>query len=77
MLEGIAARRWPARVAIVLRNLDCAPPDDVVMSRDRAAALGLPTFSNFDEAMVAIRAAKRFTHQRAVQNVAAMAGTAR
>ncbi len=62
MLERLAAVDRPSRLAIVLRNLDCAPPADVSeMVRNRAQALGLPSFTNFDEAMTAIRAAKLFT----------------
>jgi len=61
MLEQLDRASRASRLAIVLRNLDCAPPEDVAMVRDRARQLRLPAFSNFDEAMTAIRAAKLFT----------------
>jgi len=61
MLEQLASVKRPSRLAIVLRNLDCAPAADVSVIRDLAHRLRLPSFSNFDEAMTAIRAAKLFT----------------
>jgi acyl-CoA synthetase (NDP forming) len=67
MLERLASVDLPARLAIVLRNLDCAPPADVAVVRNRAQGLGLPSFINFDEAMTAIRAAKLFTAAAAVR----------
>jgi acyl-CoA synthetase (NDP forming) len=67
MLERLAAVDRPSRLAIVLRNLDCAPPADVAVVRNRAQGLGLPSFINFDEAMTAIRAAKLFTAAAAVR----------
>ena len=65
MLERIAGWTWPTRVCIVLRNIDCATADDAAELRRRAAELGLPIFTRFDDAFTAIRAAKDFTHQRA------------
>jgi acyl-CoA synthetase (NDP forming) len=65
MLDRIAGWTWPARVCVVLRNVDCATADDVGALRQRAAELGLPIFTRFDDAFTAIRAAKDFTHQRA------------
>ena len=60
MLEHLAAREWPARLAVTLRNLDCAPGPDVDVMKVAAARGRLPWFRSFDEAMVAIRAAGRF-----------------
>jgi acyl-CoA synthetase (NDP forming) len=65
MLDRIAGWTWPTRVSIVLRNLDCATADDAATLRRRAAELGLPIFTRFDDAFTAIRAAKDFTRQRA------------
>ncbi len=65
MLDRIAGWTWPTRVCIVLRNIDCATADDAAELRRRAAELGLPIFTRFDDAFTAIRAAKDFTRQRA------------
>ncbi|HEY1733928.1 MAG TPA: acetate--CoA ligase family protein [Acidimicrobiales bacterium] len=65
MLDRIAGWTWPTRVCVVLRNLDCATADDAAILRRRAAELGLPIFTRFDDAFTAVRAAKDFTHQRA------------
>lgn len=64
MLEHLAGRRWAARLAVTLRNLDCAPGADVDMVKETAERLHLPWFRAFDEAMVAIRAAQRFRSLR-------------
>jgi acyl-CoA synthetase (NDP forming) len=71
MLDRIAQRRWPGRVAVVLRNVECAPPEDAARCRKKAIECRLPVFRDFDEAMVAIGAAKRFTHQRLASATAA------
>jgi acyl-CoA synthetase (NDP forming) len=64
ILDRLGARRWPGRLAVLLRNLDCAPAGDAAAVRARAVALGLPFFRTFDDAMAAVGAAKRFTHHR-------------
>jgi acyl-CoA synthetase (NDP forming) len=60
MLEHLAGRSWPARLAVTLRNLGCAPGADVDLVKQTAASRRMPWFWSFDEAMVAVRAARRF-----------------
>jgi hypothetical protein len=60
MLEHLAGRAWPTRLALTLRNLDCAPGPDVDRLRLATAGGRLPWFRSFDEAMAAVRAARRF-----------------
>jgi hypothetical protein len=60
MLEHLAGRSWPARLAVTLRNLDCAPGADVDLVKQTADSWQMPWFRSFDEAMVAVRAARRF-----------------
>jgi acyl-CoA synthetase (NDP forming) len=59
MLEHLAGRAWPARLAVTLRNLDCAPGPDVDLVKLAAARGRLPWFRSFDEALIAVRAAQR------------------
>ncbi|WP_419919062.1 acetate--CoA ligase family protein [Candidatus Poriferisocius sp.] len=55
-----ATGNWPrTRLSIVLRNLDCAPPETVTRIRQTCLDADLPAFTSFDEAMTAAAAAKR------------------
>lgn len=64
-LGHLAAGDWTStRLAVVVRNLDCAPGVDADRLRDSLAELGLPLFRDFDEAAVAIAALQRFTAAR-------------
>jgi hypothetical protein len=65
MLAHLADAPRSSRLAITLRNLECAPGPDVDTVRALTHRLRLPWFRSFDEAMVAIQAAKRFTSARA------------
>jgi acyl-CoA synthetase (NDP forming) len=65
MLAHLADAPRSSRLAITLRNLECAPGPDVDTVRALTHRLRLPWFRSFDEAMVAIQAAKRFTNARA------------
>jgi hypothetical protein len=58
-LLGAAASGWPARLALVTRNLDVATPDAVGALRESGIANGIPLYLTFDEAAVAIAAGKR------------------
>jgi acyl-CoA synthetase (NDP forming) len=60
MLEHLAGRDWPARLAVTLRNLDCAPGPDLDLVRLATTRGRLPWFRSFDEAMVAVGAAQHF-----------------
>ncbi len=66
VLEHLGSRARTTRLAVILRNLHVAPGGD----RDTVVGvmfrLGLPFFTDFDEAMVAVAAAKRFARTRAV-----------
>jgi hypothetical protein len=63
--------RWPrTRISVVLRNLECAPPEDVRVVMDRLAANGLPFFRTLDEGALAVAAGKRFSRARAAVGVA-------
>ena len=46
------------RLAIVLRNLDVATAPDLDLLQRSADAVSMPYFRDFDDAMVAIRAAR-------------------
>lgn len=64
-LGHLAAGDWRStRLAVVVRNLDCAPGADADRFRAALAATGLPLFRDFDEAAVAIAALQRFTAAR-------------
>lgn len=52
------------RVALVLRNLECASPDDARALIDACAAAELACFRDFDEAATAVAAAERFDGAR-------------
>jgi acyl-CoA synthetase (NDP forming) len=65
LLERLAATDRPeTRVALVLRNLECASPDDVRALADACTAVNLVCFRGFDEAATAIAAAQRFDQAR-------------
>jgi acyl-CoA synthetase (NDP forming) len=55
----------PARVAVVLRNLDVVPAADAEALLAAAADLELVTFRSLDEGAIAIAASVRFTDARA------------
>jgi acyl-CoA synthetase (NDP forming) len=61
LLAQLGASEWPGtRIALVLRNLECASPDDARALADACAAAELVCFRDFDEAATAIAAAQRF-----------------
>jgi acyl-CoA synthetase (NDP forming) len=65
LLARLAATNWPGtRVALVLRNLECASPDDARALADACTAAELACFRDFDEAATAIAAAQRFDRAR-------------
>lgn len=59
-----ALERPDTRVALVLRNLDCAPPADAAVLLDAVTAGTFPVLRSFDEAALAIAAAQRFARDR-------------
>ena len=62
-----ATELWPhTRLSLVLRNLDCAPPDIASRIQQTCLAANLPTFTTFTESMTAVAAAKRHAHNRAL-----------
>lgn len=66
-LEHLAGASWPAtRLALVLRNLDCAPADDRDRVREAAADFRMPVFDDLDEAATAIAAIQRFDTVRTI-----------
>ncbi len=66
IIKTTAARGWlQTRLSMVLRNLDCAPPDVAVRIQQACRDADLPTFTRFDEAMAAVAAAKRYARFRA------------
>jgi len=58
MIAHIGASAWPPRLAIALRNLECATPADAAAVRDAARDAGLPLYTSFDDAMVAVASAQ-------------------
>lgn len=65
LLARLGASDWPGtRVALVLRNLECAPPDDARELADACTAAELVCFRDFDEAATAVAAAQRFDRAR-------------
>jgi acyl-CoA synthetase (NDP forming) len=61
LLEHLAATDRPGtRVALVLRNLECASPVDLRALADACTAVNLVCFRDFDEAATAIAAAQQF-----------------
>ncbi len=62
-----AEESWPhSRLSLVLRNLDCAPPDIAARIQQTCLNANLPTFTRFAEAMAAVAAAKRHARNRAL-----------
>ncbi len=60
-----ATTQWPhTRLSLVLRNLDCAPPDIAARIQQTCLDANLPTFTRFTEAMTAVAAAKRHARNR-------------
>src|SRR5690606_6094261 len=73
-LEALAAGAWPAtRLAVVVRNLECAPGADAERLREALVGLDLPLFRDFDEAATAIAAAQRFAAASADPEISASA----
>lgn len=67
IIETTAARHWPhTRLCLVLRNLDCAPPETAVRIQQTCLDANLPAFTRFDEAMSAVAAAKHHARNRAL-----------
>ncbi len=67
IIETTAARNWPhTRLSLVLRNLDCAPPETAARIQQTCLDANLPTFTRFAEAMAAVAAAKRHARNRAL-----------
>ncbi|HVM66278.1 MAG TPA: hypothetical protein VMU14_15525, partial [Acidimicrobiales bacterium] len=58
MIEHLGSSSWPCRIAIALRNLECAPPADAAEVRAAGRDAGLAVFTSFDDAMVAVAAAQ-------------------
>jgi hypothetical protein len=71
-LLSAAAPGWPARLTLVTRNVEVAPPDAVDALGAAAIATGIPLYRTFDEAAGAIAAGKR--HARARDALARRAG---
>lgn len=67
IIETTAARNWHhSRLSIVLRNLDCAPPDVAARIQQTCLNANLPAFTRFNEAMTAVAATKRHARNRAL-----------
>jgi acyl-CoA synthetase (NDP forming) len=65
LLARLGASDWPGkRLALVLRNLECAAPDDAKALADACAAAEVVCFRDFDEAATAVAAAQRFDRAR-------------
>lgn len=66
IIETTAARAWPhSRLCLVLRNLDCAPPEVAARIQQTCLDADLPTVTRFAEAMAAVATAKRHARNRA------------
>ena len=64
-IEHLAGADWPtSRLAVVWRNLGCAPALDRQRLLTTAIDLRLPTFDGLDEGAVAIAAMQRFDAHR-------------
>ena len=62
-----ATTQWPhTRLSLVLRNIDCAPPDIAARIQQTCLDANLPTFTRFTEAMTAVAATKRHARNRAL-----------
>lgn len=65
LLARLGASEWQGtRLALVLRNLECASPDDARALADACTAVELVCFRDFDEAATAIAAGQRFDRAR-------------
>jgi acyl-CoA synthetase (NDP forming) len=64
MVSHVAASAWPCRTGIALRNLECAPAADAAGVRAAVRKAGLPLFTSFDDAMVAVAAAQTCLRER-------------
>ena len=65
IIEATAARGWPhSRLCLVLRNLDCAPPEVAARIQQTCLEANLPTVTRFAEAMSAVATAKRHARNR-------------
>ncbi len=64
-MASYSSRPWTrTRTGVVVRNLECAPPEDAETVRSALVDLGLPSFRDFDEAAAAIAAMERFSAAR-------------
>lgn len=63
-LTALSERQYPARFAVVTRNLDVATTADAELLNDFGREAGLSLFRSFDEAAVAIAAAQQFDGRR-------------
>ncbi len=67
IIETTAARGWPSsRMCLVLRNIDCAPPETAARIQQTCLDANLPTVTRFAEAMTAVATAKRHARNRAL-----------
>ena len=65
IIEATGARAWPhSRLCLVLRNLDCAPPETAARIQQTCLDTNLPTITRFAEAMTAVATAKRHARNR-------------
>jgi acyl-CoA synthetase (NDP forming) len=65
LVAQLGASDWPrTRVALVLRNLECASPEDARALADACTAAELVCFRDFDEAATGVAAAQRFDRAR-------------
>ena len=63
-LEALAGRQFPARFAVVARNLDVAAPSDAELLQAFVRESGVRVHRDFDTAARAIAAAQRFDAAR-------------
>ena len=67
IIETTAARGWPSsRMCLVLRNIDCAPPDTAARIQQICLDANFPTVTRFAEAMTAVATTKRHARNRAL-----------
>ena len=67
IIETTAARAWPhSRLCLVLRNIDCAPPETAARIQQTCLDANLPAVTRFAEAMTAVATAKRHARNRAL-----------
>ena len=65
-IDLLGASRWPGgtRTTVVLRNMECAPPEERVAIGEACSKRGIPWYHSFDEAAVAVAAGQRFDRAR-------------